>query len=363
MEPVDSNGGAEKRPKLKRRSEFEQQLAARWPPGDWQDVTIFVAVSGGADSVALLRGLRNLKSGGEGRIVAAHFNHRLRGAESDADEAFVVELCRKIGIACEVGRAEPNVLTDTAEDGVEAAARDARYDFLLATAERLGARFIATAHTADDQAETILHRILRGTGLAGLAGIPRVRALGPAVTLIRPMLELQRGEVVEYLRALGQDFRTDATNFDTRFTRNRIRHDLLPQLAREYNPQVADALLRLGSLAAEAQQVVASRVAPLRECCVRLQTNDCLEIDCPTLAAAPRGLVRELFVIVWDEQRWPARDMTFEKWDEVATLAATLTDEKSVAASRPVVRSLPGDIRAERCGDRLILSRPNRDLS
>ena len=134
--------------------------------------------------MALLRAIFRLKTAGEGRVIAAHCNHQLRPAEADADEAFVVDLCRRLGVACEVGRA---ALDPDGGDGVEAAAREARYRFLEETADRVGARYVVTAHTADDQAETILHRILRGTGVGGLGGMSRTRPLGQA-TLLRPLL-------------------------------------------------------------------------------------------------------------------------------------------------------------------------------
>ena len=132
---------------------------------DWDDVSLLLAVSGGADSVGLLRAMVELKGSGAGRIFVAHFNHALRGAESDADAAFVSELCQRLDLPCETGTADTAQLARDEGDGLEAAARGVRYAFLRATAERLGARYVVTAHTADDQAETILHRIVRGTGV------------------------------------------------------------------------------------------------------------------------------------------------------------------------------------------------------
>src|SRR5205823_11908216 len=124
--------------------------------------------------------------------------------------------------------------------GIEETARDERYRFLEVTAVAIGCRAIATAHTADDQAETILHHVLRGTGLAGLRGIPRARELASGITLIRPLLDLERSVVLDYLAKIGQDFRDDASNRDEAYTRNRIRHQLLPLLAREYNPHIGE---------------------------------------------------------------------------------------------------------------------------
>ena len=166
---------------------FETRLAASWPPEDWKDLTVLAAVSGGGDSVALLRGLAALKLPGEGRLIAAHVNHKLRGADSDADQAFVQELCGQLGLACEVATAAVDPTAGSRGQGIEATARRARYAVLEEMAGRVGARFVVTAHTADDQAETILHRILRGTGIRGLSGMSRSRRLGPA-TLLRPLL-------------------------------------------------------------------------------------------------------------------------------------------------------------------------------
>ena len=264
---------------------LETRLAAAWPPPAWHDVTVLLAISGGADSVALLRAAVALKTAGEGRLAAAHLNHQLRPGEADADEAMVVALCRRLGVACEVGRVQLDLTGPAGGDGLEAAARQARYQFLEATAARLGARYVVTAHTADDQAETILHRIVRGTGIGGLAGMARTRPLGPT-TLIRPLLGFRRAELLAYLDDLGQSYRDDSSNQDIQFTRNRIRHELLPQLAEQFNAGVVDALLRLGSLAGEVQAVIDALTGELAERCVREEGPAAVRIDAARLAAS-----------------------------------------------------------------------------
>jgi tRNA(Ile)-lysidine synthase len=321
--------------------EFERRLIEAWPVAAWQDTTVLVAVSGGADSVALLRSLHAVRAGGAGRLGVAHCNHRLRGAESDADAAFVADLCRSLGLVCEVGVVE----VAQRGDGLEAAARDARYTFLTAAASRQGARYLAMAHTADDQAETILHRILRGTGLAGLAGMPRVRQLTGLTTLIRPLLVVRRADVVAYLARLGQPFREDASNEQRSFTRNRLRHDLLPQLAREYNPTVVDALLRLGQLSGEAQEVLAALAASLRERAARPLAGGGWEIDPSLLASQPRYLVREMFIQLWQDSDWPLQAMGFAEWTQLA--------ESAVSDQTPSTCTLPGNIGVERSGQLL----------
>lgn len=322
---------------------LERRLAESWPPANWSDLTVVVAVSGGADSVALVRAMAALRLPGPGRLVAAHFNHQLRAAADD-DEAFVVGLCRNLGVDCEVGRADVARRAAELGDGIEAAARQSRYEFLQATAERVGARYLATAHTADDQAETILHRVLRGTGLAGLAGIPRTRSLGQAVTLLRPMLGLRRADVAAYLAALEQPYRNDETNGDLALTRNRLRHELLPQLADQYNPQVTEALVRLGRLAGETQELIASLAAGLLERCARSENVERLSIDCRPLIGQPPRLVREFLVLAWRAQGWPEQAMGFDEWERLAEFVL------DSPAAQPRAVTLPGAIIARRTG-------------
>jgi len=333
---------------------LETKLAAAWPPAKWQDLTTLLAVSGGADSVALLRAMLTLKTGGDGRLCVGHFNHHLRGDQSAADEAFVVELCRRFDLPCEVGRARPGQVAAEGSDGLEAAARVARYEFLQQAAARLGARYVVTAHTADDQVETILHRILRGAGIRGLGGIQRVRAFGPAATLIRPLLEVRRGELVAYLDDLGQSPRFDSSNRDIRLTRNRIRHELLPQLAREFNPGVVNALLRLGRLAGEAQAVIEAVVEDLCRRCVVCRGPQEVEIDAAALADQPRYVIRELLMATWRRQDWPMQAMGFAQWD---LLAEMISGCREIPAELPCKQMFPGNVLAEPGEGRLRLLR------
>lgn len=319
--------------------EFEDRLASTWPPSDWRGVTVLAAVSGGGDSVALLRGLSALaaRTPGPGRIVVAHFHHGLRGAAADDDAAFVADLARQLGLECEIGRAAPGELAPR-QRGREGAARHARYEFFRAVAGQCGARFVVTAHTADDQVETLLQRLLRGTGVAGLAGIPRARSLVPGIALLRPLLTFRRDELRDYLDQLGQPFRHDASNDDEQFARNRLRHELLPLLARRYSPDPAAALLRLAESASNCTRVVARLVDELAAHAVE-HCGDRVRVDCAKLASADSYLVRELFVAVWKERHWPRQAMTTEHWHALATL---------VLDPVPARRTFPGAIDARR---------------
>ncbi|MGH7134897.1 MAG: tRNA lysidine(34) synthetase TilS [Pirellulales bacterium] len=325
------------------REQFERRLHQLWP-GDWHDVTVLAAVSGGADSVALLRALDSAGSKRPGRLVVAHFNHGLREEAAD-DESFVCELSACLDLQCIVGRRHHPATSSW----IEEAARQARYEFFRATAAEVGARYVATAHTADDQAETVLHRIVRGTGIAGLAGMRRARELCPGVTLIRPLLSVRRSELLAYLQALEQPFREDATNAERRFTRNRLRHGLLPELARDYNSNVVEALLRLSQLAGEAQSIVDERVGELvRD--VRFEANR-VELEISRYASEPRYVVRELLVAVWRRHGWPEQAMGFDEWESLADLLLSPDPRAGT------LRLMPGGVAVMRRGDTFVLER------
>ena len=235
---------------------------------------VAVAVSGGADSVALLRVLLQLRAELGIVVSVAHFNHGLRGEASEADEAFVAELARRHDLEFFSGRGEVRDHALAKKLSLEAAARELRYRWLRSLAESHKVNEVATGHTLDDQAETVLLKFLRGAGTRGLAGIyPVLECLGNMMTsgakarnhptepygtpkgvplqirIIRPLLNVTRQEVEKYLAALGQDWREDESNLDHRFARNRVRHELLPQLEREYNPNLRQVLSDAAELA------------------------------------------------------------------------------------------------------------------
>lgn len=207
------------------------------------------AVSGGADSVCLLHFLSK-REGIE--LIAAHFNHCLRGEESDRDEAFVKELCDKMGIMCFTGRADVAAFAENGGLSLEEAAREKRYEFLHAVASGQGCTRIATAHNADDNAETVLLNLARGTGLKGLCGIPPVRG-----EIIRPLLHTTREEIESYLALHGLEHIEDSTNALDDYSRNRVRHRVSPVL-RELNPAFAVAVSRMTESLREDEDFVSS---------------------------------------------------------------------------------------------------------
>ena len=208
-------------------------------PGD----TVICAVSGGADSVALLFALYLLREKLGITLEAAHFNHHLRGEESDRDEAFVRELCDRYDILLRIGSGE----VVAGEKGLEAAARDARYGYFKTLSGK-----IATAHTADDNAETVLMHLVRGTGLKGLGGIAPVNG-----NIIRPMLEVTRQDVEAFLEEWCLQHITDSSNDTDAFLRNRIRHHVMPLLKQE-NPRLAENLSAMALSLREEEKVLSS---------------------------------------------------------------------------------------------------------
>jgi tRNA(Ile)-lysidine synthase len=210
---------------------------------------VAVAVSGGADSVALLTLLLELRAESGIVLSVAHVNHKLRGDESDEDERFVAQLAREHAMDLHVGLAP----VDARSSGIEAAARELRYGFFRELAREGRATKIVTAHTLDDQAETVLLRIFRGTGIRGLAGIhPRIifedaaRAFGEVV---RPLLGVRRAALLDYLRATGQKWREDSSNQSADFLRNRLRHRLLPVITEEFGQAAVEHMAELAEIA------------------------------------------------------------------------------------------------------------------
>jgi tRNA(Ile)-lysidine synthase len=217
-------------------------------PGD----RVGVAVSGGSDSVALLRLLLELRSELGIVLHVLHLNHKLRGAESDADAEFVADLARNFKL--EFHSAEHDTAAYAAEHqlSLETAARQLRYDFFSEAMEAASLDKVVTGHTLDDQAETVLMRIIRGTGMRGLRAIQphlEIETEHGFGEIVRPLLQIRRAGLEQYLRDIGQPWRDDSTNRETKYTRNRVRHTLVPLLEREFNAEIAKGLSELAEIA------------------------------------------------------------------------------------------------------------------
>jgi tRNA(Ile)-lysidine synthase len=302
---------------------------------------LVVAVSGGPDSVALLRALLHVRREGT-PLVLAHLNHQLRGDESDADEAFVRNLFDSLRAK---GQADLELRCDRVDvaaraqqegSNLEGVARHVRYEWLTNVAKETGSTFVATGHTAEDQAETVLHHLLRGTGLKGLRGIAPRRPLVTGVEVVRPLLEVSRTDVLAFLASEGQAFRQDSSNLDLRYTRNRIRHELLPQLARDYNTGIVAVLCQLAELATAAYFVDQEEAAALLADAERPRAGSRIILDRGRLAGVPRNRLRELFRVLWAREGWSLGGMGYRDWDRLA----------AVACGELPAADLPGGVRA-----------------
>ena len=256
----------------------------------WQPATrIVAAVSGGSDSVALLRLLHDLQQHGDLRLDAvAHLHHGIRGAEADGDEAWCRDLAAALGVDFVSECADVPARARETKTSIEVAARRIRHRFLDDVRRSRRADLVATAHTADDQAETVLLRLVRGTGLQGLGAIAPRRG-----TIIRPLLECTRVELRAYLTAADQSWREDATNFDVGHPRNRVRHELIPFLEQHFNPRVRDGLVRLADHARTDDDFLEREAAAPTFALLR-RDGDTIRIDCEPLAVMPEALVRRV---------------------------------------------------------------------
>ncbi len=329
---------------------FDADVARTWPPTQWREVTVLVGVSGGPDSVALTRSLAHLKGDGPGRLVVAHFEHGWRPEAQLGDRQFVEELAAKLDLPFVSGAATGEGIPSGT--GLEAAARVERFRFFDEVAQRYGARYLALGHTRDDHIETILQRILRGTGPRGLAGIPVARAWREGAAIVHPLRNLRRCDVIAYLERLGQDYRRDETNEDLSRTRNRIRQRLLPLLREEFSPHVDEALLRLSEWAELYEHWVPHVLEPLWKKAITIPVPRRVVVRCEELAAEPRLAVLELLRQVWDDRDWPQQSMDAPTWHRLADMV--LAPDDSVAM-------LPGGVRAERREGLLVLERLPRE--
>lgn len=280
---------------------------------------VLVAVSGGKDSMTLMALLKGLQSELSHSIIVAHYDHGWR-AESEQDAIFVMEEAARMGFSCILGRPER---PPTDSEKTESIAREQRYQFLTRTAQEHNCGTVLTAHTADDQVETVLHNILRGTGLAGLSGMSRMRFLDDEIRLVRPLIDASRSEIDRYAEQAAIPFREDSTNSALKYTRNLIRHEVLNCLESKGFESTRDSILRLSRQADDAQQTIIWIAKEVVERALLCSSPDRIELSCEVLESFPRHLVREVFVEIWRRQEWARQEMGYADWDRLAELVST----------------------------------------
>ena len=295
---------------------------------------VLQAVSGGADSIAMVHILKTLRREGRLRVSFAigHVNHQLRGEASDGDEAFVRDLAGQLGI--DVFCARVDVLTYAKEHrlSVETAGRILRRRELIRMAREAGCGAVATAHHADDQAETLVHRLVRGTGYRGLAGIRPVIKL-EGMRFVRPMLGVRREAIVDYLRGHRFGWREDHTNADTQMTRNRIRHVLLPELEAQAQGDLTEAMGRLARRADALRERIDKQADVVLRETVTVRTEGRIEMELAGLAACSSAVLGEVLRQCLTELGIGLRDYTQRHYEQMESL---------IAAGKRTAVHLPG---------------------
>jgi len=336
------------------------KIRNRWPVERWAGLTIVVGCSGGADSTALLLAACQLRPA-DSTLIVAHYNHRLRGTESDEDEGFVAGLANSLDclfISNSLLKVDALAPADSrpteSSPRDEASLRDIRYCFLRNVAETHGARYVAVGHTADDSVETSLHNLVRGTGLSGLTGISAHRNLNEDLVLIRPLIDVWRSEVIDFLEQNRQAFRQDSSNASPEYTRNRIRHRLLPVLEDEFGSDTKASIHRSSTILAELQQWLHWHSQQWLEQFVLHRTPSRVDLIVTTTLDREWPVVQNALVILWQEQSWPLMAMTHRHWSQVRALF-------QLPLTKYATLELPSRIRVSRNGERLVIEIRRQD--
>lgn len=339
-----------------------ESLHQLWPVEEWCQQPILVAVSGGADSVGLLRALHGLARDRD-LIHVAHFNHGWRGHDSDDDQQFVSRLSQSLKLHCIVGHWSDWAPADTEHSRSEEAARRIRYQFLSHKAREIEACYIVTGHTASDRVETLLHNLCRGTGLAGACSPTVIRPLDDQLLLVRPLLTCFREDVLNYLQSLEQPYRNDTSNENQKYSRNFLRHSILPLLRQHYGPSVDRHLLSFSQIV---EQTVAVEQAVAEQYWQQVQNmaQQNFHLLRAAISAADKAILipkASLLEVAWPvalqslqqawrNHGWSLQGMSRGHWKQIQTLwreAPVLSQDTPFTAKVPPkrnCRTLPGAI-------------------
>lgn len=301
-------------------------------PGD----TVVVGVSGGADSVALLHALWSLREELNIDLIAAHLNHCIRGKDADRDAEFVRGLAAKLDIPSVIEKVDVPSLKREKRVGMEEAARHARYRFFETVAASASSK-IAVAHTSDDQVETVLLNIIRGTGPDGLAGMPAVRG-----KIIRPLIDISRVEVEEYLRKRDLTWRIDITNLEPDYTRNRVRLQLIPFLEGQFNPRIKDAILSLQRIMSDETDVMSASARQAYDAAAAMADEDSVTFDAEQLRSYSRAILRRCLRMGIECVRGDLRDVEFGQVERVIEYLSAGEDFVLTLPSGKVYAGLSG---------------------
>jgi tRNA(Ile)-lysidine synthase len=314
---------------------------------------ILAAVSGGPDSVALVRVLLYLANNWNLTLGIAHLNHDLRGAESQRDEAFVKELAQKLGLPFFCKTMDILGLAKKEHLSIEEAGRNARYAFFAQIADTHGYTKIATGHILDDNAEQVLMNLLRGSGPKGLCGIPPIRGS----RFIRPLIQLSKAQILTFLKDKNQAFVTDSSNTDESYLRNKIRHNLIPQLEQQFNPEIKASLDRLSHILRQEEDFLTDQAAKVLKRCMAKQTKTFVALSIPELVPIHPALVNRVLRLAIGLVKQDLKAITLTHIQDILNLMDRSESGKSL--------DLPGQIRVYRTWENLCIQKealPLREL-
>lgn len=303
---------------------------------------VLLAISGGADSVALLYILNRFL---HKNLFIAHINHQLRGQQSDADEKYVISLSEKLNLPIEIKSVDVKNFAKEKKLSIETAARELRIEALCQIADKNNCEIIATAHHKNDNAETVLHRMLRGTGFRGLAGIrPKTNIKGKI--FIRPLLCLTRDEIEDYLKSEGIDWQIDHTNLDVKFTRNRIRHRLIPYLLKE-SPNLIEEISDLSLHCATLTKNIETFAESVRKKCFISEENKKIVVDMNIFLQQPAPVEVELIRTGLMHLGVGLREYAFEHYKKIVDFIKTAFTGKTL--------TIPGTVKILKGYDRFFI--------
>lgn len=282
---------------------------------------IIVAVSGGPDSVALLEILHaiNVTKNLQVNLFIAHLNHQLRGKFSEEDAQFVQNVSKDLSLPYILKSVNIQEVAQQTKCSIEETARRERYKFFMESAQRHHATVVATGHTADDNIETTLHRIIRGTGTLGLGGIPikRPLAIDSTIQLVRPLLFTWRKEILQYLGEKHFPYRTDASNYEPVYLRNKIRLELLPLLENKYNPHIKHSLIQLSQILNIGNEYFISEAKKILQDIVIEGTEDSYTMETRFLTKQPKILQHFVLKEIFHMMRIPLKEITYEHYTKI----------------------------------------------
>ena len=312
-----------------------------------EKANVLLCVSGGVDSIVLLDLFASLKDELSIKLAVCHLNHNLRGEESMRDQSFTERAAQRLGLDFYV-KVLPEGTLDAGGGGLQESARNARYDFFAEAAEEFGADHIALAHNRDDQGETVLMRILKGSSIKGLGGMPAVRG-----AYIRPLLEVTRKEVEEYAREEGVEFVEDSSNESTKYLRNKLRLELIPELERDYNTSVKEALVLLSQCAERDNSYIESKAVGLFPEAMKSEEQGKLVFVRQRLLLAHEAISTRLFLMAVEALKGDAKEFYSVHVEAFLNLIRSTEPGLSV--------DLPGGLRLRREYEQVVIERAEED--